>query len=184
MNLESKNKNYCENLWKEYEPNLRKICSYKLASCPSEIDDVISNTYLALCKSINKGEIIDKPKAWLYATLNNFIKLKYAEMDKRKRVFVPLDAAEHELYYDVDFENVELDDDLIEQLRHEVLEELSVSDRTLYLLIYNKKLKFKNIAKILNSTESAIKQKHYRLKRKIKKIVRKKIDEQNNFVTF
>ena len=46
----------CENLWNEYEPQLRKICRVKLRSCPDEVDDVMSEVSLALCKQIEKLE--------------------------------------------------------------------------------------------------------------------------------
>lgn len=59
----------CENLWNEYEPQLRKICRVKLRSCPDEVDDVMSEVSLALCKQIEKFGKPEKPKQWLYATL-------------------------------------------------------------------------------------------------------------------
>ena len=63
----------CENLWNEYEPQLRKICRVKLRSCPDEVDDVMSEVSLALCKQIEKFGKPEKPKQWLYATFNNII---------------------------------------------------------------------------------------------------------------
>lgn len=72
-----------EDLWKECEPSLRGICNRKLSSYTSEIDDVTGDTYLALCNAVSKGVEIENPKAWLYGTLNNIIKLKYAELDRK-----------------------------------------------------------------------------------------------------
>lgn len=75
----------CENLWNEYEPQLRKICRVKLRSCPDEVDDVMSEVSLALCKQIEKFGKPEKPKQWLYATFNNIINLKYRKyINKRK----------------------------------------------------------------------------------------------------
>lgn len=175
MLTEHKKMDLSKALWDEYEPNLERICSYKLSSYPDEIDDVIGETYLALCNAIDKGIEIQNPKAWLYATLNNQIKLKYSEIDRKKRMHIQLESVEHELSYSVDFNEEVLSEDKIEAIRDEIFDELIDSEKTLLVLIYEKKIKLKEIAKILNTTESAVKQKHYRLKRKIKKLAKEKL---------
>lgn len=162
-------------LWEEYEPNLRRICNYKLSNYPDEIDDVIGETYLALCNAINKGLEIQNPKAWLYGTLNNQIKLKYSEIDKKKKIYIRLERVEHELFYNIDFEKDELIEETIEVLEDVIFDELIDAERTLLVLIYEKNIKLKEVAKILNTTEAAVKQKHYRLKRKIKKLAKEKL---------
>lgn len=162
-------------LWEEYEPNLRRICTYKLSSYPDEVDDVIGETYLALCNAIDKGIEIQNPKAWLYGTLNNQIKLKYSEIDRKKKIYIRLESVEHELFYNVDFEKDELSEEIIETLKDDIFDELIEAERTLLVLIYKKKIKLKDVAKILNTSEAAVKQKHYRLKRKIKKLAKEKL---------
>lgn len=175
MNTQTKDMKLSESLWKECEPNLRRICNYKLSSYSSEIDDVISDTYLALCNAISKGLEIENPKAWLYGTLNNTIKLKYAELDRKKKRYVRLESVEHELFYNVDFDEKELSEETLNYIKDEIVSELSESEKTLLVLIYEKRLKLKEISIISGTTEAAIKQKHYRLKRKIKKIAKEKI---------
>lgn len=170
--LIDKNRELSNELWKEYEPNLRNLCNYKLSSYPNEVDDVISETYLALCSAIDKGVEIQNPKAWLYATVNNQIKLKYSEIDRKKRIYINLDSVEHKLFYNVDFDEKQLNEETIKRLKDDILEELVDSEKTLLILIYDRKIKLKEIAKILNTTEAAVKQKHYRLKRKIKKLAK------------
>lgn len=175
MNTQTKDMALYEALWKECEPNLRGICNRKLSSYPSEIDDVIGDTYLALCNAVSKGTELDNPKAWLYGTLNNIIKLKYAELDRKKKTYIRLERVENELFYDVDFDSRELSDETLNGIKDEIVDELLDSERTLLILVYEKKLKFKEISVILNTTEPAIKQKHYRLKRKIKMLAKEKI---------
>jgi RNA polymerase sigma factor (sigma-70 family) len=175
MTTETKDMELSESLWREYEPSLRRICDSKLSSYPSEIDDVIGDTYLALCNTISKGVKINNPKAWLYGTLNNTIKLKYAELDRKKKRYIRLESVEHELFYDVEFCKQELSDEILNHIKDEIFDELLDSEKTLLVLIYEKKLTLKEISKILSTTETAIKQKHYRLKRKIKKLAKEKI---------
>lgn len=165
----------CKVLWNEYEPYLRKICEYKLLSHPSEIDDVIGETYLALCDAIDKGVKLENPKAWLYATLNNRIKLKYAELDKRRKSLIQLESVSHKLFYNINFDDLNLSDDTIEAIKDEIFNELLESERTLLILVFSKELRFKDIAQILDTTEPAVKQKYYRLKRKIKLIAKDKL---------
>lgn len=177
MNTDVNNSQMCEELWTEYEPALREICRRKLLSCPSEIDDVISDTYLALCKNINAGEVIKYPKAWLYGTLNKIIKSKYNEINKIRKTQVSITNKENELFYNMDFDDEKMSHDDIEILRYEVLVQLDEQEKVLIDLIYAKRLKFKEIADILNTSESAIKQKNYRLKRKVKLIVKKEMEK-------
>lgn len=177
MLTENKNMELSKVLWEEYEPNLRRICNYKLSSYPDEVDDVIGETYLALCNAIDKNVEIKNPKAWLYGTLNNLIKSKYTELDKKKKTYIRLESVEHELFYNVDFDAKELSDDVINIIKDEIIDELSESEKSLLYLIYENKLKIKEISKILCTTESAIKQKHYRIKLKIKRIAKEKIKQ-------
>lgn len=175
MQIENKDMELPKVLWEEYEPNLRRICSHKLSSYPNEIDDVIGETYLALCDKIDKGIEIQNPKAWLYGTLNNQIKLKYSEIDRKKKIYIRLENVEHELFYNVDFDEKELSEETIEKIKDDVFDELTDAEKTLLVLIYDKKIKLTEVARILNTTEAAVKQKHYRLKRKIKKLAKEKI---------
>ncbi len=172
MSTDTKDMELAETLWKEYEPNLRKICSYKLSGYPSEIDDVIGDTYLALCNAVDKGVEIENPKAWLYGILNNMIKMKYTEINRKKKYCIRLENVENSLFYDIDFDAYELSDEILEDVKDNIFDELLESDKTLLTLIYDKKLKFKEISKILDISEVAVKQRHYRLKRKIKKIAK------------
>lgn len=90
----------CENLWNEYEPQLRKICRVKLRSCPDEVDDVMSEVSLALCKQIEKFGKPEKPKQWLYATFNNIINLKYREIYKQKEKQENIENKDFELPFE------------------------------------------------------------------------------------
>lgn len=175
MNTEEQNMGLSETLWKEYEINLRKICNYKLSGYPTEIDDVIGETYLALCNAIDKGTEIRNPKAWLYGTLNNRIKLKLTDINRKKKTNISFYRVENKLFYNINFDEKNLSEEIIEKLKDDVFDELFDSEKTLLVLIYDKKIKFKKIAEILNTTESAVKQRHYRLKRKIKQLAKEKI---------
>lgn len=168
--MTSKEKEMCEQLWLEYEPQIRNVCTAKMQSCPHEIDDVISDVFTALCEQIDNNGMPEKPKAWLYGTLNNKIKLKFRDVYKVKDKETSLSAQE----YRVPYEN-----DLIEQTVEEVYEN-QIKDKLQNLLtedeyrimqaIHFEKLKMKEVAQIFGTTESAIKQKHYRICNKLRRI--------------
>lgn len=166
----------CEILWNEYEPVLRKICQKKLSGHPSEIDDVIGDTFLALCNTINKGMDIENYEAWLKGTLNNRIRKKYTELDRKKRRFIHIDSIEQELYYIVDYDEIELSDSEIEELKNEIYTQLESNEKALLILMYTKRLKQAEIAEKMNISQAAVRQRLYRLKNKIRHLVMDKME--------
>ena len=152
----------CTEIWQEYESQLRKICKIKLQSHPNEIDDVMSEVSLALCKQIKKYGEPNKPKQWLYATLNNIINLKYRELYKFKEKQESLENNDFEL----PFEENGIESKIEEIYNNEIRDKL-------HSYIYFDRLKMKEIANIIGSTESAVKQKHYRICNKLRKSAKK-----------
>lgn len=171
--METEYKNICTELWDEYEPNLRRLCRIKLQSHPDETDDVISELFLFLCKKVSESGPPENPKAWLYGTANNLINLKYRKIYKDKEIITSSSAKEYELPYTNDFTDEITDNLLIEQLNNELEKELSEQEKALMKFIYKDGLKMKEIAEILKTSEAAVKQKHYRLCRKIRKTANK-----------
>lgn len=164
----------CAELWNKYEPDLRRLCGLKLQSYADEIDDVISETFLALCKKVTESGPPENPKAWLYGTANNLINLKFRKLYRAKEKTVSLSDKEYELPYSHDFAEEIEDNLLIEELKSELEKELSEQEKALLRYIYDDGLKMKKIAEILHTTEAAVKQKHYRLCNKIRKTASKK----------
>lgn len=177
MNNKEQNNELSEFLWKEYEVSLRKICNYKLSEYPGEVDDVIGETYLALCSAIADGADMQNPKAWLYGTLNNQIKLKLSEISRNRRANISIYRVERRLLYSINFDEKILSEEVIKKLKDDVFDGLSDAEKTLLLMKYDKNLTFREIAKITNSTTSAVKQKHYRIKLKIKQLAKEKINQ-------
>lgn len=159
----------CTELWNEYEPQLRKICRVKLRSCPDEIDDVISEVFLALCQKTDKDGLPEKPKPWLYGTLNNIINLKYREVYKIKEKQESIENKDFELPFEENGIEEKIDEIYNNEIKDKLKSFLSEDEYQIINYIYFKKLKMKEIAALLGSTESAIKQKHYRICNKLRK---------------
>ena len=156
----------CENLWNEYEPQLRKICRVKLRSCPDEVDDVMSEVSLALCKQIEKFGKPEKPKQWLYATFNN---IKNREIYKQKEKQENIENKDFELPFEQNGIEEKIEEIYNNEIRDKLSTFLSNDECIIIKYIYFDRLKMKEIADIIGSTESAVKQKHYRICNKLRK---------------
>lgn len=158
----------CTALWKEYEPHLRMICNRKLKSCPDEIDDVIAEVFLALCEKATRGDFPIKPKNWLYGTLNNTINLKYREIYKTRERQEPLSSNEYKLSFEQDTINKKTEEIFFIQLKNRIKIILTEDEYQFIQSVYFDKLKMKEMADLHNTTEAAMKQKHYRIRKKLK----------------
>ena len=171
-----------QELWDEYEPVIRRLCYKRLSSSPQEAEDVVSEIYLALLNALYDGRVITSPKSWLYSTGRNLINKKYEEINRRKKRFVSLNDINyyHRLYYEVDMLEPVVSDEEIMNIKKEIEGELTNDDNVLLDLIYRKKNKHKKIAKKLETTEDAITQRNYRLKRKVKGKAHRKMEDYIN----
>ena len=159
----------CTEIWQEYESQLRKICKIKLQSHPNEIDDVMSEVSLALCKQIEKFGKPEKPKQWLYATFNNIINLKYREIYKQKEKQENIENKDFELPFEQNGIEEKIEEIYNNEIRDKLSTFLSNDECIIIKYIFFDRLKMKEIADIIGSTESAVKQKHYRICNKLRK---------------
>lgn len=170
--ISEENNKLCEELWIEYEPRIRQLCRKKLDSYLTEADEVVSDAYLILCKALADGKDIKHPVAWLYGTVNNLIKEKYTEINKRKENQTSLFSYDNKLMYDIPYEFDYLEaivsDYRVEKSRLIIISN-SLSEDEAHLLeyIYDDHMSYKKIAEIYDTTEFAIKQRAYRLRKKI-----------------
>ena len=171
MNVDEKR--ICAEIWESHEPLIRKICSIKLKSSPNEIDDVVSDVFLALCKQVSESGAPEKPREWLCGTLRNMLNKKYTAIYKIRENETSLSDEEFRLPLNNDDINRKENEIYIEELMKLFDNKLNDSDLELLDYIFNHGLKSKKIAVLKNTTEAAIKQKRYRLYLKLRKIVRK-----------
>lgn len=171
MNVDEKR--ICTEIWNSYEPLIRKISSIKLKSCPDEIDDLVADVFLALCNQVSKNGAPVKPKEWLCGTLKNLLNKKYTDIYRIRENETGFSEEEYRLPYKNDVIIQKENEIYIEELIKLFDDTLSDDDFELLNYIFNYELKSKEIAVLMNSTETAIKQKRYRLYLKLRKIVNK-----------
>lgn len=165
----------CAELWRQYEPYLRRFCWLHLQSHPDEIDNVISEIFLALCRKLSSDEPLIHPQAWLYKTADHVIQAKYRAIYKEREKAIRFSDREYSLPYAQNFAEEVENELFVEELQQKLDKELSPQEKELLRYIYEDQLKMKEIAGILHTTESAVKQKHYRLCHKIRGIAKKLI---------
>lgn len=169
-------------LWEEYGPDIRKLCYMKLSNYPQDAEDVSSEIYLALLNTLYDDKIIENPKSWLYSVTRNLINKKYKELTQRRKRYVSLNDINycHRLSYEIDMLEPRVSEEKIMDIKKEIEGELSPDENSLLDLFYRKKKKHKKIAKKLNTTENAVKQRNYRLKRNIKSKAHRKMEDYIN----
>ena len=169
-----------EALWLKYEPGIRSLCRMLLSSKQQEVDDVVMDTYLRLMEAVKNGTVIENPQAWLYSTAKNVIKGKYTEINMIKETQVSLSDSKNGKSFDIPYD-VDMVDQIVSQkgvdlIYDEIMEEIGERDEKLLSLTCDENMKYRDAAKIFNSTEFAVKQRIYRLKRRIRKMAKEKTE--------
>ncbi len=166
---EAENK-ICAELWAEYESKLRNICKAKMHGCETDVDDIIGDVYLALCNQVAKEGLPTYQQSWLYATLKNLINVKFREKYRDESHMANFSIDEIELPYKHDFVSDVEDNHSINEL-NKIISTLNKEEQVIIHSVYFNKKKMKEIAKELGSTESAVKQKRYRLCSKLRTLL-------------
>lgn len=166
-------------LWQEHEPYIRKLCTYKLKNLPDYIDDCIQDVFLDLSDALNKGKVIEYPKAWLTKVANNKIKDIYTQAQKDAERLVCIDSQTFDntycgVVYD---EYFQIEDEQILILKEKVVNMLDDKEHQLLYDRYTLKKSISVIAEEYNTTENNIYQKLFRLKQKTKMLIEKVLNE-------
>lgn len=134
-----------------------------------DVEEIISDTFFMLWKNTNKLEDGRALKPYIAGIAKNLIK------EKIRKNNIYLDT----LDYENKLENIKGIDFFIEE-REEItslknsLKELKTKDKEVFELYYYQNRKIKEIALLLNISEFNVKQRLYRIRKKIKKNVEKK----------
>lgn len=172
--MELKNKEETEmrfnELWREFEPYIRKLCKYKLSSMPHCIDDCFQETFKALATAMKSGTVIEHPKTWLSTVANNKIKDMYKESKKEAGMIIPL-SHEDALNYSSHSDEIDsifyISDEQIDVIKEDVLKQLTDEERQLIDEYYVQNVKLKLIAQNHQYTESKMKKVMFNLRKKI-----------------
>ncbi len=134
-----------------------------------DIEEIISDTFFVLWKNTNKIKS-DKPlKPYIAGISKNIIKEKL----RKKKIHLDISDFENKIE-STEKLNIDIEERTeIEEIKN-IVDELTSIDRFIFEAYYYKSLKIKEISNTLHITEHNAKQRLYRIRKKIKKIIEKK----------
>lgn len=159
-------------IWTENKPNLERLCNIKLQSHPDEIEDILSDVFLAFLQKVEKDGFPNEPKAWLYATTNNIIKSFYRQFYRNEESIAQIALLKAELPYTEDVFNIISKTEDTSELRRILDSKLKDDEKIMIEFHVKNGLKYKQVAALLGISENAAKQKYYRIWNKIRKITK------------
>ena len=168
---------FAEECWRLYAPYLRKLLQYKLASMPDQIEDCLNETFLALLTALERGEVIEKPKAWLTVTANNIIKKTYDAHRRESERYAPEGETLLFTLPAPDLPEEAFTEAELLAAKDDFMASLTENERTLFDLRFRQRKRLKKIAEETGVTENTVKQRVFRLKRKGAAFVKKWAEE-------
>lgn len=161
-----------------YEENIeyiRQYCNYKLGDHPDYAEDCVQETFRVLYEKLDSNVEIQYVRAFLMKTASNFVMNEYRQLEKDKKN-VTVEAWRIELSYEQKF--FQVDDETIYNLKDEIINSLSDEDRQLlektckdYVNSYRTT---KELALEYGCSEACIRQKIFRLRSRIKLLIKEK----------
>jgi len=134
-----------------------------------DIEELISDVVFTIWKNQDKLDINRKITPYIAGITNNLVKKKYRDT----KVFDNIEDYENNLIED---SNIELQ--FIENERNKgimkQLDKLKKEDKTIFILYYFNEKSVNDIANELNMTESKVKSKLFRTRKKLKKYLKEK----------
>ena len=132
-----------------------------------DIEELVSDVVFAIWKNQDKLDINRKITPYIAGITNNLVKKKYRDT----KVFDNIEDYENNLIED---SNIELQ--FIENERNKgimnQLDKLKKEDKTIFILYYFNEKSINDIANELNMTESKVKSKLFRTRKKLKKYLK------------
>ena len=134
-----------------------------------DIEELVSDVVFAIWKNQDKLDINKKITPYIAGITNNLIKKKYRDT----KVFDNIEDYDNKLIEDSNIElqfiENEFNEDIIKQL-----DKLKKEDKDIFILYYFNEKNIKDIANELNMSESKVKSKLFRTRKKIKKYLKEK----------
>lgn len=151
--------------YEEYGKCLEKYCRVRLGEAADYTDDCVQEAFCVYYKKLIAGEVIDKPKAFLYRTADNMVKRVRAEHYKNASRLTPLDEAENVEAQITDEAASNIDYDRLKEI---LLRDLSSQEQLLYQRKYVERKSLKEIGAELGIPPATVANRTSRLRTKIK----------------
>lgn len=161
---------YCQN----YKTSLYKYAYLRTGHDKNTAEDCVQEAFVVIYKRLCKGEEFLQPRAFLYRTVDNFVKEHLKDLEKRKKI---QDAATNEnAFFELPvFEN--LDEQTENEIIKAVFKEMNEKEKVIYRRRYIDKCSVSDIAKEYNISVSTVTTRLYRIRQKAEEKVKQELSE-------
>ena len=165
---------YCQN----YKTSLFKYAYLRTGHDKDAAEDCVQEAFMVIYKRLCKGEEFSQPKAFLYRTVDNFVKEHLKDIEKRRKV-QDATTTENAFYELPIFQN--LDEQTENEIIKVVFKEMSDKEKVIYRKRYIEKYNVRDIATEYNISVSTVTTRLYRIRQKAEDIVKRELSERGIF---
>ncbi len=165
------NKSKLNSIAGQYYDDIYRFCLYRLKNS-DDAKDITQEVFLLFKEKEN--ELIDNHiRSWLFSVAERKIKEEYKRRKRDSHItyldeLVPYNDEILTEFEEIDF----ISDEEIEATKAEILSKLSPDEQLLFKFIYQEKLKYNEIARLLGVSEKTINVRAFRMRLKITKMAR------------
>ena len=163
-----------ENVIRDYSNYVQTIINNKIRIAQDDIEEIISDVFVTLWNNQKRLDINKKMSSYIAGITKNLIKKKYREIKE----FENIDDFDEKLIFDENLIMYSATDEQYDDLLNE-LNKLKVEEQRIFLMYYFENKKIKEISKLLNFSESKVKMKLNRCRKKLSKILKKRDGDYN-----
>lgn len=159
-----------------YFENITRFCKVKLKN-RNEAQDCVQECFTVYYNRLLQGEKIENAGAYLYKIADNVVNSQFRR-DKKQMNLVDIDELREELYVEntADYSNLDYD-----TVAEKIINELNIKEKEIYELRYIHKKSLEEISQTLNISFTAVAQRLFRLREKVKKIVNEEMKGEELF---
>lgn len=172
MNIDDYNKKLFEDIYAKYHDTVYKYILVSLGFDHSISDDCMQDVILLLLQKADKVIEHPNPGGFFIVTAKNYIKKYKTTIAANSKKITSLEENSFELSYEEKFEDMFEKNDDVELLKREILQRLDHNEMSLYEMFYERKLTISKISENLNISEGNVKVRLFRLRMKVKNMVR------------
>ena len=166
---------YCQ----QYKTILYKYAYLRTGHDKDVAEDCVQEAFMVIYKRLCKGEEFSQPKAFLYRTVDNFVKEHLRDLQKQKKVKDAI-APENSFFELPVFQN--LDEQTENEIIIAVFKEMSDKEKVIYRRRYIDKCNVRDIAKEYNISVSTVTTRLYRIRQKAEEIVKRELADRGIFI--
>jgi len=164
---------YC----RQYKEILYKYAYLRTGHDKNAAEDCVQEAFMVIYRRMKKGEEFKEPKAFLYRTVDNFIKEHLRDLKKRQKL--------SETVLPEEFTEWDILDRLAPETEQEIitaaLSEMNDTEKVIYRRRYIENKNVKEIAQQYNLSVTAVTTRLYRIRQKVEARVRQELKERGIF---